>query len=115
MPTTAKYHLYITTNKYRGTLYVGITNNLPRRILEHKSGYGGKFSYTYNCKLLVYFEPYDCYKVLQRREQVIKRWRRNWKLELIEKHNPDWRDLCEEILPKNWEEIKLRKFIRKEY
>ena len=86
------YFVYVLTNKPKGTLYIGVTNHLKRRIYEHKTGFGG-FSEKYKLKMLVYFETYDyVYDALQR-EKTLKRWKRNWKIRLIEDLNPYWKDL----------------------
>ena len=76
-----------------GTLYIGVTNNLNRRISEHSSGVGGLFSARYNLKRLVYFETFRDVRVAIAREKQLKRWHRQWKINLIESINPDWKDL----------------------
>ncbi len=87
------YYIYILTNKNRTTLYVGITNNIARRLLEHREAKNKSFSKLYNCHYLVYFERY--YNVLEaiNREKEIKKWRREKKNALIEQSNPHWRFL----------------------
>lgn len=85
-------------SKKNGTLYIGVTNNLVRRVYEHKEGLIEGFTKKYNVKNLVYYEVYnDMYEAIKR-EKAMKKWLRKWKIELIEKTNPDWIDLYEEIV-----------------
>ena len=81
------------TNLHHTTLYIGVTNNLTRRVQEHKRGEGGKFSRLYNLKKLVYFEIYQDVRAAITREKQIKGGSRMKKLELIEEMNPEWHDL----------------------
>jgi putative endonuclease len=90
-------YVYILASQRNGTLYVGVTNNLARRIGEHQSGLVPGFTRQYGVDKLVYFEGYDSILEAREREHRMKRWKRAWKLELIEKLNPDWRDLIPEI------------------
>ena len=91
------YWVYILTNVRRGTLYIGVTNDLIRRTHEHRDGLVRGFSKRYNLKMLVYFERYDTpYEAIQR-EKNIKHWSRLWKLQLVESLNPKWRDLYTDI------------------
>ena len=87
------YFVYIMSNKHNTVIYTGITNNLLRRIYEHKSQRGDNFSSRYNCSKLVYFEHGVDVETAIKREKQIKRWRRAKKVQLIEKTNPGWRDL----------------------
>ncbi len=80
-----------------GTLYVGVTNDLIRRTYEHKQGDVPGFTQRYKVKNLVYFESYDDPRRAIQREKNLKHWSRKWKLDLIEKENPEWRDLFEEV------------------
>ena len=89
------YIVYIITNKPYGTLYVGFTSDLKRRIAEHKLEIVKGFSKKYNLKRLVYFEQIEFPNQGIAREKTIKRWCRKWKFELIEKQNPEWDDLYE--------------------
>ena len=89
--------VYIVTNRPRGTLYVGVTNDLVRRIHEHRTHAMPGFTDRYNLTHLVHFETFDGPEEAIRREKALKRWNRAWKVELIEASNPDWRDLWEEI------------------
>jgi putative endonuclease len=94
----ARFFVYILASRYKGTLYVGVTNDLVRRIGEHKSGLVPGFTRKYGVHRLVYVE--ECASILEARarERVLKRWRREWKFALIEKVNPDWRDLTAELV-----------------
>jgi putative endonuclease len=89
--------VYILASKRNGTLYTGVTNNLPARIYAHKLGMGSAFTRKYNVKTLVWYEVHDVVTEAIRRETNIKRWKRQWKLALIEKDNPDWDDLYETL------------------
>jgi len=93
-----KYYVYILASKRNGTLYVGITSNLVKRVWEHKNKIIKGFTEKYNVILLVYFEEYDNPAEAIKREKNIKAWKRNWKLQLIEKGNPYWKDLYKEII-----------------
>ena len=93
-----QFYVYILTNKRNGTLYIGVTSNLPQRILQHKNNQFDGFSKKYNVKQLVYFEQHDTAESAITREKQIKKWNRAWKLRLIEKNNPQWKDLYDLIL-----------------
>ena len=88
--------VYILASKPNGTLYVGVTADLLHRMWEHRSGSVEGFTKTYDVHLLVHLEFYDTMLEAIRREKQIKKWRRAWKLELIERDNPQWRDLYDE-------------------
>ncbi len=90
-------YMYILASKRNGTLYVGVTSDLVKRTYEHRTGAVPGFTQTYGVKRLVYFERHDRIDDAIRREKQVKRWRRTWKIELIEKDNPFWRDLWPEI------------------
>ena len=90
--------VYILTNNRNGTLYIGVTSDLPKRIWEHKAKIIDGFSKKYNADTLVWFELHTSMVSAISREKTIKKWNRNWKIQLIEKTNPDWRDLYKEIL-----------------
>jgi len=94
-----QYYVYILANRRNGTLYTGVTNDLRRRVLEHKDGTIGGFTEKYQVMLLVYFERHNDIERAIRREKSIKRWRRKWKLALIESMNPHWDDLYEVYYP----------------
>jgi putative endonuclease len=91
------FFVYILASKRNGTLYVGVTNNLARRLLEHKAKLVPGFTRKYEINLLVYFEAFDSVLEARARENSLKRWRRPWKVALIEKLNAHWRDLTEEL------------------
>lgn len=91
-------HLYILSSRRNGTLYIGCTTDLPKRIYEHRTGLVPGFTRRYNVKRLVYFETYDDISDAIVRERRIKEWRRAWKIQLIEKDNPHWEDLAVSLL-----------------
>jgi len=87
-------YVYIVSS-YKKTIYVGVTNNLQRRLLEHKKGINNGFSKRYKCHRLVYYEYSDYFFGAIAREKQIKKWRREKKIYLIESVNPEWKDLSE--------------------
>ena len=89
--------VYILASKPGGTLYVGVTNNLIRRVYEHREGLAESFTKRYGVKML-YFEQHDSIEAALQREKNIKHWSREWKIDLIAASNPDWRDLYDEIV-----------------
>ena len=90
------YYVYILASKINGVLYIGVTNDLKRRVFEHKElGHG--FTQKYFVRRLVYFEETNSIFAAIRREKQLKKWKRTWKIELIEKENPEWRDLYASI------------------
>ena len=91
-------YVYILTNKNYGTLYVGVTSNLARRIEEHKGNAVPGFTSRYNLHRLVYCEWHEKIEEAIEREKKIKRWKRRWKIELIESINPAWNDLSTDLL-----------------
>lgn len=88
-----KYYVYILTNEKNKIFYTGMTDNRLRRNAEHKLGLYNGFTKKYSVHKLVYFEIYDDYKAALHREKLIKRWKRSYKIENIEKMNPMWEDL----------------------
>lgn len=90
-------YVYIIANKKRGTLYVGVTSDLIRRVWEHKTKIVPSFSAKYNLTKLVYYEQFEDISEAICREKKLKKWLRNWKIELIENFNPEWKDLYDEI------------------
>jgi len=92
-----KCYVYILTNFSRTTLYIGVTNNLERRIIEHASGEDSSFTKKYRCKYLVYYESFENIIDAITREKQLKNWRREWKLTLIRNVNPEMRDLSKEL------------------
>ncbi len=91
------YCVYILASKRNGTLYIGVTSNLPKRIAEHKSGAVEGFTKKYRVHMLAWYECTDDALSAITREKQLKAWKRKWKLELIEKENPTWRDLSAEL------------------
>ncbi len=87
------YHVYIMASKKNGTLYIGVTNNLARRSYEHRKGLGSEFTSKYGVNQLVYIEEHQDIRTAIQREKTMKEWKRQWKIELIEKGNPNWDDL----------------------
>ncbi|MDP3880302.1 MAG: GIY-YIG nuclease family protein [Dehalococcoidales bacterium] len=94
----SSYYIYILASKRNGTLYVGSTSDLVRRIYEHNNNYVEGFTKKYGIHNLVYFEECDDRDAAVLRERQIKEWKRRWKLEMIEKVNPEWNDLYEQII-----------------
>ena len=92
------YYVYILASKRNGTLYVGFTSDLPQRVYAHKNDLVGGFTKKHGVHTLVYFEVWDDRDGALQREKQIKEWKRRWKIELIEKENPEWKDLYEQIL-----------------
>jgi putative endonuclease len=92
------YWLYILASRPRGTLYVGMTNDLTRRIYEHREGLADGFTKEHRVKMLVYYEQHTTAIVAIQREKNIKHWSRKWKIGLIRSMNPDWRDLWDDIV-----------------
>ncbi len=88
--------VYIVASGRNGTLYIGVTSRLRMRIAEHKNGAFPGFSKKYGCTRLVWYESHGDMRAAIRREKNLKRWLRDWKLELIDEFNPDWRDLSED-------------------
>jgi putative endonuclease len=89
--------VYIMANQRNGTLYIGVTSNLPKRIWEHKSKAVEGFTQKYSVDKLVWYELHETMESALSREKNIKFWKRHWKLKTIEAMNPDWRELSEEI------------------
>jgi len=87
------YFVYFLANRKHGTLYIGVTNDMSRRLALHRSGKGSEFARKYGVTRLVYLETYENPEEAIRREKQLKKWNRDWKIELIEKDNPDWNDL----------------------
>ena len=91
-------YFYILASNRIGTLYCGVTSDLARRITEHKNGAIKGFTNKYNVKMLVYYEVHDDITNAIHREKCVKEWKREWKLEIIEKFNPDWQDLYADVM-----------------
>ena len=90
-------YVYIMASGKNGTLYVGVTNDLIRRVYEHKNDLIEGFTKQYKVHKLVYYEITDSSLSAITREKSLKKWNRTWKIRLIEKHNPDWKDLYDNI------------------
>jgi putative endonuclease len=85
--------VYILASRYRGTLYTGVTSDIARRTWQHREGHGSRFAARYEVIRLVYAERHERIDEAIGREKAIKKWRREWKIELIEQGNPEWNDL----------------------
>ena len=86
-------YVYIMASSRNGTLYIGVTSDLPKRAWEHRNGVVPGFTRKYGCKLLVWYQAYDGIQQARLRERQMKKWKRIWKLSEIEQTNPDWQDL----------------------
>ena len=89
------YYVYILASRRHGTLYIGVTNSLQKRLEEHRTGKGSSFVKAYGIHRLVYVESYERADEAIAREKQLKRWKRDWKIELIERENLEWRDLSD--------------------
>ena len=89
------YYVYILASRRHGTLYIGVTNSVRKRLEEHRNGQGSSFVKQYGVFRLVYVEPYERVEEAIAREKQLKRWKRDWKIELIERDNLEWRDLSD--------------------
>ena len=96
--TMKTYYVYIMASKRNGTLYIGDTNDLIRRVHEHKNNLIAGFTSKYSVHRLVYYEQFGNIEYAIQREKQLKKWNRKWKLKLIEKENPDWNDLYIDLL-----------------
>ena len=93
-----QYYVYILANRKNGTLYIGVTNDVVKRVYEHKNNLVEGFTKKYGVHTLVYYEQHDNPDNAIAREKRMKKWRRAWKIELIETDNPDWKDLYNDIV-----------------
>jgi len=94
------HYIYFMTNNHNTTLYIGMTNNLMRRVREHKNAVNKNcFTYQYNCHKIVYCEESSNINDAITREKQLKNWKRDWKNALVEKDNPNWRDLWDDWFP----------------
>jgi putative endonuclease len=94
-----RYFVYILTNRRYGVLYVGVTSNLIRRMSEHQQKLVPGFTSSYGVIQLVYFEQHSSIQQARERKHALKRWRRTWKLELVNDFNSQWHDLTGELVP----------------
>jgi putative endonuclease len=92
------FFVYILANRRNGTLYIGMTDDLARRVEQHRTNAVRGFTNTYGVKTLVWFEVHETRESAFQRERQLKKWNRIWKLELIERGNPTWRDLADELV-----------------
>jgi putative endonuclease len=90
--------VYLIASRRNGTLYVGVTSDLARRVWEHRSNVVERFTNRYGVHRLVWYEVHETMDSTIRREKALKEWKRQWKLELIEKANPEWEDLFSDIV-----------------
>jgi putative endonuclease len=88
------YSVYLLSNQHKTVFYTGVTSDLERRVFEHKQGEGGAFTAKYNCHWLMYYEDYADIRHAIAREKQLKKWLRQWKVELIKKENPEMKDLA---------------------
>ena len=95
-----QYYLYILTNKKNGTLYIGVSNDLERRMFEHKNKLIDGFTKRYGLDKLIYFETFQYINDAIKREKNMKKWKRQWKIDLIIKDNPNWNDLSSDWFKK---------------
>ncbi len=96
MKTIHRYYIYILASRIRGTLYIGLTNDLQRRVYEHKTGIKKGFTQKYGVNRLMYFETFQSVNEAIDREKNLKKWKRNWKIRLIEEENKQWLDLAKD-------------------
>jgi putative endonuclease len=89
-----EYYVYMLTNRSNTVIYIGVTNDLKRRVHEHRSKLVYGFTSKYNCVKLVWYEKFNCIDLAISREKQLKNWHRSWKNELVEKGNPTWDDLA---------------------
>jgi len=90
-------YVYIMASRRNGTIYLGVTNNLAKRVWEHRNDVGSDFAGQYGCRHLVWYEAHDDIQAARHRELQMKKWKRAWKLKEIEGANPEWDDLFETI------------------
>ena len=90
-------YVYIMASKRNGTLYLGVTNDLVKRVWEHRNSVGSAFTTTHGCRFLIWYEAFDDISPARHRELQMKKWKRAWKLRVIEEMNPDWHDFFDSI------------------
>ncbi|XVN40843.1 MAG: GIY-YIG nuclease family protein [Rickettsia endosymbiont of Argas persicus] len=93
-----EYYVYVLSNKYDGTLYIGVTSDIIKRVWQHKQKVIKGFTTKYNLDKLVYFEQFNDINLAISHERLLKEYKRKWKLDLIEANNPNWHDLYEDII-----------------
>ena len=92
------FYVYILASRRNGTLYIGMTDDIARRVRMHREGMLPGFTKEYNVKILVWYEVHETRESAFTRERAMKKWNRVWKIELIQKMNPEWRDLYDDFL-----------------
>ncbi|MEM7207503.1 MAG: GIY-YIG nuclease family protein [Pseudomonadota bacterium] len=90
--------VYMLASKNNGTIYIGVTSDLLKRVWQHKNKQASRFTKRYSVEILVYYELHEDIGAAITREKQLKKWKRRWKMNLIQKYNPDWKDLWPEIL-----------------
>ncbi len=98
MATDKQFFVYILASRKNGTLYIGVTSDIIKRVYEHKNNLAPGFTEKYRIHELVFYETFENIQEAIKREKQLKKWERRWKLELIEKKNPEWRDLYFDLL-----------------
>ena len=98
MPPDKHFHVYMLASAPNGTLYIGVTSDLVKRVWQLKEGLADGFTQQYGVKTLVWFEPQGSAEAAINREKQLKQWRRTWKIQLIEEKNPHWHDLYSGII-----------------
>jgi putative endonuclease len=93
-----QFYVYILASRERGTLYIGFTSDLIKRVYEHKNGLADSFTKKHSVKMLVYYEVHDNFESAVTREKRLKKWNRAWKIELIENFNQEWKDLYDSLI-----------------
>jgi len=93
-----EFYVYIMASKRNGTLYIGMTSDLVRRVYEHKNNLVDGFTKKYGIHKLVWFEGPGSFQSAAEREKQLKKWNRIWKLRIIEESNPEWKDLCDDLV-----------------
>lgn len=93
-----KGYVYMLASQKSGTLYIGVTSDIAGRLLQHQTGTGSRFAARYGVKRLVWFEEYDLVTEAIRREKIMKKWPRQWKINLIEQSNPQWQDIAWQLM-----------------
>lgn len=93
------FFVYMLANQRNGTLYIGMTDDLPRRVWQHRTGAVPGFTSRYDVKMLVWYEAYESRESAFMRERQLKKWNCGWKLNLIESENPEWKDLFDDLWP----------------
>lgn len=96
--TFKQFYVYLLASKRNGTLYIGVTSNLLKRVHEHKNNLVDGFTKKYNVHKLVYYEGTEDIEIAITREKQLKKWKRRWKIELIGEKNPEWRDLYFDLI-----------------